>query len=66
MLAASEKGEKVTQTRDDLYTPAQEDEIVGLIVAHEAFMAVRHDGKLVADLMKRVTQKTMRWSQHDQ
>ncbi len=63
MLAALEKGEKSGRRREDFYTAAQVDDLVGQVVASEAFISVRHDGKLVADLMRKVTQESLKWTE---
>ena len=68
MMAAAHrtKSENNVGAAEQYYTGEQFQQLLMSTVTSEAFMAVRHDPKLVASLLSRISQASLAWYEQDE
>lgn len=68
MMAAAHrtKSENNVGAAEQYYTGEQFQQLLMSTVTSEAFMAVRHDPKLVASLLSRISQASLAWCEQDE
>ena len=67
MMAAAHRTKSENNVgAEQYYTSEQFQQLLMSTVTSEAFMAVRHDPKLVAGLLSRISQASLAWCEQDE